>query len=209
MSGLLFDIRQAVLNIERLQSANCYLPFYDATHDGRTPYTFDVINLQDKLIPVLAGSLQQSIKLLQANFNPKTDAYRAIGSQARGVDVSLGLEGSNALGLPVPNTPAMSLLWTGDKAQDDVSKFVQGALTAPYVHTYSRLCSRTFWKFDEVFADAENVRGDVQLFPPATPSHLEFKGVAGYKATAAWDNQFGPGQTCASLRVEAAAVHYQ
>lgn len=164
VTGLLGDIRQGPLHIEEILSANAYLPFVDALEDGQTPYTFDVVNLQNKLIPVLAGSLQQSINLQKANFNPDDRAWRDLdgGLFSQDVDQGIPKEG-NIGGLPVLNKPTVTAVWHPvDKGVAVVADaFFKGVLSAPYIHTYSGRCSKTTFDYGQAFAQPFYVKGDV------------------------------------------------
>lgn len=188
------------------------IPFVDATGDGQTPFTFNRVALQDQLVPVLAGSLQQLTNIQLANFNPAKDAFRVIddhdGQYAYDVNQGLPKE-TNVLGLPVPNLPSLTAVWNVVDNPQISEAFYKGVAQAPYIHTYNGLCSRTKLDFDQSFAQEFFVEGDIQTYPPVTPSYVSSRNVQGAHVVAGWNNEFGPGKPCESYKDFAQSIKYE
>ncbi|CAO1621727.1 unnamed protein product [Sympodiomycopsis kandeliae] len=223
--GQLYDIRQAVLQIKELQLAQGLIPFVDATGDGKTPYNFGHISVQDQPVPVLAGNLQQQTALQQANFNPPDAPWRDIGDHRYALDINQGLQtlpnvpaiagSTSPLGAPLPNIPTASAVWGplskghsgGEKSVS--TKFFKGVAMAPYIQTYNGLCSKTKMDYDNLYSQEFKVKGQVSTYPPFTDLAEKFNDVYGYHAVTGWDNEFGPGKPCEQYKAFAAGVKYQ
>lgn len=188
-----------------------YIPFVDELNDGQTPFTFNLINFQDQLVPVIAGALQQSINLQPANFNPADKAWRALDANLFAQDINQGLpKETNILGAPVPGRPGITAVWSavdGHTARIG-EQFFKGAMSAPYIHTYSGLCSKTTYDYDQAFAQPFFVKGDVTAYPPALPDATQLKGVSGFHIATGWDNEFGIGHQCKDYKDFAASIKY-
>lgn len=146
------------------QSANAYIPFIDALQDGSTPFTFDALNLQDQIVPVIAGSLQQSINLQLANFDPDHAAWKQLDAALYAQEINQGIsKDGNIGGLPVVNTPTFSAVWNpvSPGLYDPPDQWYKGVLDAPYIHTYSGLCSKTTFDYDQAFAQPFFVQADI------------------------------------------------
>ncbi|CAO1626478.1 unnamed protein product [Jaminaea pallidilutea] len=208
LAGLFHDIRQLTLKIPNLNHGQLFLPFVDASDDGSTPFTRLATIYQSQPVPVLAGTLQQGVTLIVANFDPRDAAYKAIGGNQYSIGIDVGINNDGLLGLPLPDGPVFSAHWhkVGKPVVDP--DFFKGVMQAPYQHTYYNTCSQSKYVFNETFASPFSLVGDVQTLPPTTPSNGDFKNVAGFSQTVEWNNPPGPGQPCASFRAQAQAVRY-
>ncbi|CAO1621719.1 unnamed protein product [Sympodiomycopsis kandeliae] len=209
LTGLLYDIRQIILNIKQLFAANIMVPFVDGSEDGETPFVFNSLIVQDQIVPVIAGALQQSINLQVANFHPHDKAWKNLDNDLYSQNIDQGLD-VNLLGIPLPNTPLINAVWKPVDAKDAKvsSQFLKGVIDAPYIHTYSGLCSKTTYDYGQIFAQPFFVEGDIEIFPPGIPQYKKFRNVAGYHVATGWDNEFGPGKKCEEYRDFAKSVMY-
>lgn len=143
--------------------AQILIPFVDATGDNATPFSFEPVSLQDQLVPVLAGTLQQQTSIQLANFNPPHDAFKTVDQGQFEMDINQGLpQQANILGAPIPNLPTFTGIWNVINNQTINEQFYRGVLSSPYIHTYSGRCSKTTFDWDEKFLEPFYVQGDFQ-----------------------------------------------
>lgn len=144
------------------QHGQLFLPFVDASDDGSTPFTRLATIYQSQPVPVLAGTLQQGVTLIVANFDPRDAAYKAIGGNQYSIGIDVGINNDGLLGLPLPDGPVFSAHWhkVGKPVVDP--DFFKGVMQAPYQHTYYNTCSQSKYVFNETFASPFSLVGDVQ-----------------------------------------------
>ncbi|PWN31135.1 hypothetical protein BDZ90DRAFT_230128 [Jaminaea rosea] len=212
--GLQHDIRQVGVTIPNLVIQRTLLPFVDASNDGSTAFTrIPTVIYISQLVPALAGTLQQLNNMVLANFDPPDAAYKSIGGGQMSLSVDVGVKLDGLLGLPTPDSPVVNAIFSRAGSSNRKSihpKFFKGVLSAPYEHTDIPTCTKQTFYFDETYAHPFRVKGStVQVLFPSLPSAMTFKNVYGLSIAAQWDNPFGPGQSCASLRSDAQAVKYE
>lgn len=133
------------------------MPFVDGSNDGSTPFTFNVLDYQSEIVPVVAGTLQQGTALYKGNFDPSDAAAKDLGNGEQSFGVAVGVENDGLLGAPTPDQPVLQIAWSSTSSSPVNRQFFKGVVTAPYIHTYSGTCSQTKYAFNESFADPYDV----------------------------------------------------